>query len=51
MLEITNFILYCCLCVVCVCGIIGMVCLTYVYVSNMLQECKCNKQQIKELNI
>lgn len=50
MLEITTFLLYCCLCTVCVCGIIGMVCLTYVYASNMIQEHKHNKRQMEKLD-
>ena len=40
MLEITTALLYCCLCVAVVCGTAGFVCLTYVYVRDMLKDHK-----------
>jgi hypothetical protein len=46
MLEITTALLYCCLCIAVVCGTAGLVCLTYVHISNMLKKFKHNEQPI-----
>lgn len=46
MLEITTALLYCCLCIAVVCGTAGFVCLTYVYVRDMLKASKHNEQPI-----